>query len=240
MSAAPAPSPASRVSVIVCSRRSPADVRHERDVAATVGVPHEYVRIDNRDGRYGICAAYNLGVERAAGEVLVFVHEDVWFRSPDWGAVLLDKFEQHPEVGLVGVMGSQRLIVNNPTWAGAGMPFNRGRLVTVSRRDGTELLAAMADDGADDYVIVVDGLFMAIRATLFDRVRFDNETFRGFHQYDVDISQQVARTHRLLVTRDILVKHDSRGDFDAAWAMDAALFVKKWGARAIEDCRDQS
>ena len=240
MSAAPAPSAAPIVSVIVCSRRPPEMTDHEENVATTVGAPHEYVRVDNRDGRLGICAAYNLGVERAAGEVLVFVHEDVWFRSPDWGTVLRDKFARYPDVGLVGVIGSQRLLAGNPNWSGAGRPFHRGRLITTSRRDGSEVISTMDDEGVDADVVVVDGLFFAMRAALFEHVLFDDKTFRGFHLYDIDMAMQVSRTHRLLVTRDILVKHDSHGSFEASWRTDAVFFLKKWGAHLPADCSGSS
>ena len=79
------------ISVIVCSRADPAWTVHERNVAKTAGSAHEYLRIDNRSGRYGICAAYNKGIEQARGDILVFIHEDVFFMETNWAAVLSRK-----------------------------------------------------------------------------------------------------------------------------------------------------
>jgi hypothetical protein len=67
------------LSVIVCSAKDPAWTVHERNISKTIGTSFEYCRIDNRGKTTGICAAYNKGVNRAAGDILVFVHEDVFF-----------------------------------------------------------------------------------------------------------------------------------------------------------------
>ena len=230
------------VSVVVCSRRDPSDAAHQDAIAETIGVPHEYLRIDNRDGRYGICAAYNLGVERAQGDLIVFLHEDVWPRTPAWGAVLRDRFSSRLDVGLVGVAGTQRLESDNPAWPRAGRDYIRGQVVSGGFDGSGEALSVFNEAETDSDVVAVDGLFFAVRGALFRetagaaRIAFDAETFRGFHFYDLDISLQVLRGYKLLVTRGILVKHDSHGDFGASWRGDAMFFRKKWAKILPVDC----
>jgi hypothetical protein len=67
---------------------------------------HQFVEVDNRDGRFtGAAAALNWGATQAKGEWLVFLHQDVELLSPEW----LSRAEAHlnrlPAVGWCGVAG---------------------------------------------------------------------------------------------------------------------------------------
>jgi GT2 family glycosyltransferase len=200
------------LSVIVCSAKDPAWTVHERNIGKTIGVPHEYCRIDNRGKATGICAAYNNGVDKASGDILVFVHEDVFFLEPGWGSMLELKFVANPELGLVGVAGTQYLSATSASWAVAGQPFIRGRVVSELHDSNEFFMTVFSWDRSDASVVAVDGLFFAIRRTLFDRIRFDEKTFDNYHFYDLDICMQVrAAGFRCMVTWDIFVKHLSAG-----------------------------
>ena len=196
------------ISVISCSRKDPSWDLHQRNVSKTAGSPHEYIRIDNRDGRFGLCAAYNKGVSLANGEILVFMHEDVFFMEGNWGTVLEKKFSD-PSVGLVGVAGTQYLFRDTPGWVVAGIPFIKGHVVHELNNGNIYHLTVFNWGKEDSDVVAVDGLFFAIRKSLFERIRFDEALFDQFHFYDLDICMQIRRTHRLIVTWDILVKHQS-------------------------------
>jgi hypothetical protein len=216
------------ISVIVCSRQPSTWDFHQRNVEKTIGCGYEYVRVDNSAGTYGICAAYNNGVEQARGDLLVFVHEDVFFMEPGWGNVLQTKFAADPGLGLVGVAGTQYLSAQNALWISAGQPFIKGRVVHQSKDNSSYLLTVFSTDKTDAAVVVVDGLFFAIPKKLFGSIRFDEETFPGFHFYDLDICMQVRRTHTLMVTWDILVKHFSGGNVTAAWIENGKRFLEKY------------
>ncbi|RFP64156.1 hypothetical protein D0N36_15745 [Hymenobacter lapidiphilus] len=54
------------ISLIICTRDPAALAAVSQSAAATIGVPFEIVPIDNSQGQYGICEAYNLGAARAA------------------------------------------------------------------------------------------------------------------------------------------------------------------------------
>ncbi|RPI76953.1 MAG: hypothetical protein EHM45_11010 [Desulfobacteraceae bacterium] len=224
------------ISVIVCSRESPQWNAHEQNVGRTVGLDHEYIRIPNQSGQYGICGAYNEGVGRAKGRILVFVHEDVFSMEPGWGRILNEKFSQDPSLGLVGVAGTQYLCVDHPAWLAAGEPFLRGRVVHESRAAHSIHLTVFSWDQSDTEVVAVDGLFLAIRAELFPAIRFDADTFDGFHFYDLDICMQVRKTHKLVVTWDLLVKHLSKGTCDAIWAEAGERFLKKYRSELPACC----
>ncbi len=67
-----------------------------------------------------------------------------------------------------------------------------------------------------------------IPTRLFERISFDEVLFDGFHFYDLDIAMQVQKTHRVIVTNDIMVKHYSAGNFKEEWHFYAHHFVKKY------------
>ena len=216
------------ISVIVCSRKEPADTLHERNVRKTAGaVSVEYVRIDNRDNRYSLSSAYNEGVRRAAGRIVVFIHDDVFFAEGDWGRKLVDKFSD-PTVGLVGVAGTEYLFADNPGWVVAGRPYIHGHVIHELDGGSVYNLTVFSWEREDAEVVAVDGLFFAVRKELFGAISFDETTFDGFHFYDLDICMQVRKTHRCIVTRDILVKHLSGGAFDDVWKRYAHRFIEKY------------
>jgi hypothetical protein len=216
------------ISVIVCSRKPFSWDFHERNVAKTIGCGHEYIRVDNTEKKFGICGAYNSGVENAHGHIFVFVHEDVFFMEQGWGNVIESKFAQNGKTGLVGVAGTQYLFANNPAWIKAGQPFIRGRVVHELESGASFILSVFSWDKSDAEVVAVDGLFFAIRASLFPGIRFDDATFDHFHFYDLDICMQVRRTHSCIVTWDILLKHMSGGNADAHWVEAGKRFLAKY------------
>jgi glycosyltransferase involved in cell wall biosynthesis len=227
------------ISVIVCSKQPPSWDFHRRNVEKTIGEGYEYVSIDNSTNAYGLCAAYNKGVENAKGDILVFVHEDCFFMEPGWGKVLNAKFGADEKLGLVGVAGTQFMYNDNPLWITAGQPFLRGRVVHQDKNGPMFVLTVFSWDKSDADVVVVDGLFFAVRRSVFDRVRFDDTTFPGFHFYDLDICMQVRRTHRLLVTWDIMVKHFSGGNANAEWKAAGARFLEKYKNELPASCVSQ-
>ena len=88
--------------------------------------------------------------------------------------------------------------------------------------------------------MAVDGLFYAVMTDLFERIRFDETTFDGFHFYDLDICMQVGKTHRLMVTWDILVKHLSAGNCDVSWEEAGVRFLEKYGGMLPVSCVDSA
>jgi hypothetical protein len=224
------------ISVIVCSRQPESWDFHRRNVGKTIGCEYEYVRVDNTQNTMGICTAYNKGVEQAKGDLLVFIHEDCFFMEMGWGNVLYSKFNADPKLGLVGVAGTQYLFSNSPAWIAAGMPFIRGRVVHELRNGQMFVLTIFSWDKTDAEVVAVDGLFFAIPRLLFDTIRFDEKTFPGFHFYDLDISMQVRRTHKLLVTWDIMLKHLSGGNMNAVWLEYGNKFLEKYKGELPASC----
>ncbi|MBN1307635.1 MAG: glycosyltransferase [Chitinispirillaceae bacterium] len=224
------------ISIIVCSRKGPSFALHERNLRKTVGTAScEYIRIDNRDNRYSLSAAYNEGVRRSRGGIAVFVHEDVFFMEGGWGEKLVGKFKD-PTIGLVGVAGTEYLFADEPGWVAAGRPFIHGHVIHELENGEVYNLTVFSWEKEDIDVVAVDGLFFAVRKELFGTVGFDETVFDGFHFYDIDLCMQIRRTHRCIVTWDLLVKHQSGGSFDEHWKRYALRFIAKYRSELPASC----
>lgn len=214
--------------MVVCSRKQPSWQIHEDHVRRTIGMNSEYIRIDNRGNRYGLAAAYNEGVSKSSGEVIVFVHEDVFVLTENWGKILQDKFSENPALGLVGVAGTTALSKRAGSWASTGKQFIKGHVVHELKNKDGQILSLYSEHKMDSEVVAVDGLFFAVRRSLFDTISFDAKTFDHFHFYDLDICMQVIKTHKIIVTYDILVKHLSAGNYDHIWRKYSEKFRRKY------------
>jgi GT2 family glycosyltransferase len=223
------------ISIIVCSRLDPSNDLHMRNISKTIGTEFEYIRIDNRNNTYNLCSAYNEGVKRSTGETIAFVHEDVFFMEGGWGEKLGNKFSD-PTIGLVGVAGTQYLFSDSPGWVAAGRPFIKGQVVHETNNGNTYNLTVFSWENDDAEVVAVDGLFFAIRRNLFETIKFDDQTFDGFHLYDLDICMQIRQTHRLIVTKEILLKHQSGGSFNNLWQTYANRFLNKYKDELPASC----
>jgi glycosyltransferase involved in cell wall biosynthesis len=226
------------ISIIVCSRQPESYTLHQSNVEKTIGCEYEYIRIDNTENKYGICAAYNKGMEQAKGDICVFVHEDCFFMEPGWGKILLNKFTTIPNLGLVGVAGTQYLTNKAAAWIAAGQPFIKGRVVHELDNNTRLILTAFSWNKEDAEVVAVDGLFFAIPKVLFSTIKFDDITFPGFHLYDLDISLQIHKMHKLIVTWDIMLKHFSGGVMSKEWQEAGKRFLEKYKDELPVSCVD--
>ena len=214
------------VSVIACSidpaKLARMKASYER---ALPGVANEIIAFT--DAR-SLAEAYNRGIDRARGRILVFSHDDVEILTPDLGAALARHLAAFD---LVGIAGTTRLIGGG--WYFAGHPFDF--MLVVSPHPETGRLTVVAEGGGPIVVPGVqalDGVFLAVRAELAHELRFDDSTFDHFHLYDLDFS---FRAHlagaRLAVCRDVVLIHRSSGRFDARWDESRRRFEAKFAGK---------
>jgi hypothetical protein len=186
------------------------------------GLRHEVLVF--RDAR-SLAEAYNRGIARSAGEIVVFSHDDVDVLADDFAARLLRHLAL---VDVVGVVGATRMSGPLPIWA--GHPHLRG-WITHRPRGGAEWHVDLLDHRPlAREVVVLDGVLLAARRSVLSRVAFDAVAFDGFHGYDVDWSWRAAQAgFRLAAAGDLRVVHESRGRFDATWQRYADRLCAKHG-----------
>ena len=217
------------ISIIICNKKATLDASVEKNIRDTISVDFEIISIDNSRGQYNIFQAYNEGMAKAKGDILCFMHDDILFRSNGWGKVVEESFSSDPKMGALGVAGGHFLPDCPCSWSTCKTTSFH---VWQTNRDGSA-----TEYGCTDYtdgkriveVACLDGLFMCIRQSLFDTIRFDDQTFSGFHCYDSDICMQVmAAGYSDNVTFDIDIEHHSNGACNQQYYDNLELWHKKW------------
>lgn len=216
------------ISIIICSTKSDISDVLKENIQETVGVPYELVVIDNSKGEYSIFEAYNIGVERAKYPYICFIHEDIMFRSLDWGTILCKVFDDDDSIGLIGVVGTYMLPKLPQGWwygAAVGSVVQSDRSKTMKKEPYVIEYEHIALNDA----VACDGLFLSIPKRLFSSIKFDTETYNGFHCYDLDICMQVLDFGcRVVVVENVIIEHFSRGIYSKSLLSNLLQFNKKW------------
>lgn len=164
--------------------------------------------------------AYNEALEHFAGiddlEALVLLHEDVELFDPGFCATVRRAMSD-PSVAVVGAVGARG--VRSLAWWEGEMA---GRVAETR---------GLIDHGFDEpEVDAVDGLLLALSPWAVRHLRFDADTFTGFHAYDVDLCFSARAAGRRVVVADLPLMHHTKGGYGdkAAWDRADAAFRAKW------------
>ncbi|WEK69114.1 MAG: glycosyltransferase [Candidatus Chryseobacterium colombiense] len=193
----------------------------EKNIAETIGVPYEIIKIDN-PGLMGICEAYNQGAKKARFDNLVFLHEDIVFKTPNWGNRLILHLDQE-NTGLIGIAGSSYVPVAPSSWTVAEK-YNFVNILQGNKQNNDSVSIHSTKENRTK-VFAVDGVFLAIKKENYTHIRFDEE-LKGFHGYDLDFSLRVAKKFQNYVIDDILIQHFSQGNRDKKW-LDSNIIIKE-------------
>jgi hypothetical protein len=209
------------ISLILASRddaRFRTAVQHFRQ--AIPKEPFEVVRIGDAAS---LAEAYNRALALSHGEILIFSHDDVEPLTAD----LASPIQRHlATYDIIGVAGTTRLVA--PRWFDAGPIHTHGVVAHPYENNSFVVSIYGIRARAVPNIQALDGLFLACRRDAVEKVRWDAQTFPGFHLYDIDFT---FRAHQmglnLAVVVDIPLLHMSHGRFDASWQPHADAFLKK-------------
>lgn len=200
------------ISIIISSYLPRYFAALEKNIAETIGVPYEIIRINN-PGLMGICEAYNQGAEKAQYDYLLFSHEDILFHTQDWGEKLMAHLDR-PDAGIIGLAGSSYVPVAPSSWT-VSEKYNSVNILQGNKENESSYLIRRTKSRMNP-VYAVDGVFMAIRKNNFIPYKF-NEELKGFHGYDLDLSLRISKKLQNYVVDDILIEHFSKGNLDKTW-----------------------
>ena len=218
------------ISIIICSRKANIPKELKENIASTIGCEYELCVIDNSRNEYNIFSAYNEGIRRAKGDILCFMHEDVLFHSENFGKILEQIYLQK-DIGAVGIVGAQYMTkVSSAAWWESS-PAS-GCIIQGQTDSNGIYKAHLESDGKVEKitdVVVLDGCFITIRANLFKKIKWDDDTFDSFHMYDMDICMQIIREgYRVCITPDILIEHKSLGTLNSSYYESLRTLKEKW------------
>jgi len=209
------------LSLVCCSVKPEIETRWRGEVARHFA---DWAQIETcvlNDAR-SLAEAYNRGAERTRGEWLVFCHDDIRFARPDFAARVASAMHEFDVFGPAGSVDANAL---SALWAGPRSGFAQ---VAYPLPDGRWLATIGGIGAVRQAAKLLDGVFIAVRRSVWERVRFDATRFDAFHLYDMDFSLCCDRAGaRVGIAQDLHLVHDSLGDFDATWSGYAERFVEK-------------
>ena len=163
---------------------------------------------NNKDSLHQI---YNKAIDFAMQEniqKLVLVHDDVILEN--YSEYRLDKL--FTKFDVVGCAGTTEVNLTPPAlWhlmgGGIGSKNLHGAVA-----HGNENKKHMTSFGTyPKRVVLIDGVFMAIKRKVFSKIRFDEKCPVKWHFYDLDYSMQCHKAGFKVGVGDILVTHNSPG-----------------------------
>lgn len=217
---------------MICSIR-PDDAEALRmNIKDTIGsdIPFEVIVYDNRGTGKGICQVYNECASKARYDNLCFMHEDVEFKTIGWGKAIADKLSE-PDCGVIGFAGN---IMKSSVPTGWSSTRGKGDRYTYVQKDGDKDVISVRNPHKDDFsqVVTLDGMCLFMSRKVWETVRFDEDTLKGFHCYDIDVTLgAVAAGFRNWVCHTVLMEHFSMGSYGKKWAEDTLLVHRKWQDR---------
>lgn len=220
------------VSIIVCSTNSVLFTYFQQNVADTIGVPFEIIKVNKPSS---ICSGYNTGAAGAKYSHLCFVHEDVKFLTQNWGLKLIDHFNAAPLTGLLGVAGNVYRKKMPSTWPQAYLKNITTHRINIIqnfkyRKKETHHVLVNPLHEKKSRVVNLDGVFLATKKEIFKANNFDERLLKGFHGYDLDLCMQIGQNYEIYVVFDILIEHFSEGKCDCGCLCDYITLSKKWEA----------
>jgi hypothetical protein len=219
------------ISVIICSVNPELLSQLSNNIKNTIGTPYELIATDNRGSAKGICQVYNEAATKARYDILCFIHEDIIIKTNDWGKKLTELFKD-PKLGLVGVAGSSYRPLTPTNWGGfGGKTTHKNIIQTFKKSDKPDHHYYInPKDEKLSNVTCVDGVWLATTKKVTSEIKFDENTFKDFHLYDMDFCMSVIQKYRVAVTYEILINHLSEGSYDRGWMDDNLKFHAKWNA----------
>ncbi len=217
------------VSIIICSINPVYLDALTKNIDQTIGLPYQIIAIDNTINRFGICKVYNNGAKQAIYDTLCFVHEDVAFATQNWGNIIIQHLKDE-KVGLIGLAGGDAKSSVPSSWSipVVSNHINIFQHFKDKNKAPKHIVETNIPNTIKQQVVALDGVFLCTRKAIFNKFKFDEHTFKGFHGYDIDYSLQVNTQYQVFVIFDLVLHHFSEGTPDSKWVNSAIALTNKW------------
>ncbi len=173
----------------------------------------EIIAIDNSENKFSSAAkALNYGASIAKGEILIFMHQDVFFEHSNDVSNLIgyfDKLDDLALLGVAGINGKDLMVYSNITETYDHI--NKYKNITEPIE-----------------VETIDECVIAIRKKFFDRIKFDEITCDNWHFYGVDLSYQVRLNNGKVYSVPVPVCHLSQGNTNLSFYKNLKKLGKKY------------
>lgn len=221
------------ISIIISTHKPEYFKSVKISIEQTIGTEYEIIGIENH-AQYSICKAYNIGESKAKYPYLCFMHEDILFKTKDWGKTLISIMEADKSIGLIGIAGTKfKSTYPTGSWGQSSFlkKYKRGHIYVPSNNSIEHHIEF--DESKQpkllEEVVCIDGVLMFTKKDIYKSCRYDDRTFTNFHGYDLDFSLQVhTKSYKVMVFRNLELIHLSTGNYTPYFTLANRLIQKKW------------
>ena len=178
----------------------------------------QLILIDNTNGKFKSAAeALNYGGKQARGRYIMFVHQDVDLSSSLWLEKVEKMLNKLPNLGVAGV---------------AGKSENRRYIITNIKQGNPPKLAGKIQIKKPTKVQTLDECLIIVPRSVFNKIKFDEETCDNWHLYAVEYCLTVRRYKYNIYVLPIYVYHRSPGySMSKEYYSTLKKVLKKYGGR---------
>jgi len=200
------------------------DSKFNEQIENTIGVDHSISRFINHN-EFSLSQIYNeaLNDNTEDNVIFVFCHNDIVFKTKDWGKILLRKFN-HTEYGIIGIAGTTFVPQSGTWWDDRSKMYGiveHSDQISEWTSEYSEKITGIQS------VVHVDGLFMAVDPYRIEKKY--NENYGKFHFYDLTFCVDNYLEEVLIgVTTDIRILHKSVGATYQSWEDNRLKFVEDY------------
>lgn len=207
------------VTVVISTRKL--DDVYLKHVEKMFSHPKTQILVYENDGVSSLTEIYNIGLKEAKNDIIVFMHDDLVLETANMTPKIVKLFEKHPEYGIIGVAGTDKL-TSGRWWDNRNNMFGVVGHIHEGKRHVNHYSKGSFVDVLKR-VVVVDGLFFMV-----DRRRLKkhfNEEFKGFHFYDISFCYENFKEGvKIGVTTKISLTHKSIGMVNKQWEKNKLFF----------------
>jgi hypothetical protein len=207
------------VSVVISTKKI--DDTYVKHVERAFSHPKTEILFYENDGISSLTEIYNKGLKDAKNDIVVFMHDDLILETPNMTPKIVKLFEKHPEYGIIGIAGTDKL-TSGMWWQNRENMFGIIGHIHEGKRHVNHYSKAVFNDVLKD-VVIVDGLWFAVRKSQIKKGF--NEQFVGFHFYDISFCvENVLEGVKIGLTTKLGVTHKSIGMTNKQWEKNKLFF----------------
>jgi len=207
------------ISVVISTRKI--DDEYVKHVERMFSHPKTEILVYENDGEMSLTQVYNKGLKESVNDIVVFMHDDLILETSNMTPKIVKLFEKHPEYGIIGIAGTDKL-TSGMWWQNRENMFGVVGHINEGKRHVNHYSKGVFNDVLKD-VVIVDGLFFMVRKSLIKK-EF-NEQFEGFHFYDISFCvENYLEGVKIGLTTKFGVTHKSIGMTNKQWEKNKLLF----------------
>jgi len=207
------------VSVVISTRKI--DSTYYDHVKRMFSHPNTEILMYENDGQMSLTQIYNKGLKESVNDIVVFMHDDLILETSNMTPKIVKLFEKHPEYGIIGIAGTDKL-TSGMWWQNRENMFGVVGHLHEGKRHVNHYSKGVFNDVLKD-VVIVDGLFFMVRKSLIKK-EF-NEQFEGFHFYDISFCvENQFEGVKIGLTTKFGITHKSVGITNKQWEKNKLLF----------------